>query len=61
MNAQTENKLYHELRSSYDKGFLSTGIFLHVLAQNNLLERYIADFIGMVNADLPYFEAYAKA
>lgn len=53
MKAKTEDMLYDELVSSYEDGRVTTATFLQGLAENNLLERYVADFIEMVESDLP--------
>ncbi|MHB8595418.1 MAG: hypothetical protein ACYDER_01255 [Ktedonobacteraceae bacterium] len=57
MKAKTEDRLYDELVSSYEDGRVTTATFLQGLTENNLLERYVADFIEMVERDLPFINS----
>jgi len=54
MKAKTEDMIYDELVSLYEDGRVTTATFLQGLVENNLLERYVADFIEMVESDLPF-------
>ena len=40
---------YDGLILAYDEGNLTTGDFIHVLAEHGWLNRYVEEFIGMVN------------
>lgn len=52
---------YYGLCKSYDEGCFDTADFVRQLVEHGWFDRYVSDFIVMVNDDLPSFEASSQA
>lgn len=51
---------YNGLLKLYNEGFFTTSVFIRMLVENGWFDRYLAEFIEMVNSDLSSFEKAAS-
>jgi hypothetical protein len=58
LNAETLD--YYGLLKSYDEGCLNTSQFVQKLFEKGWFDRYLAEFIEMVNFNMPSFEKAAS-
>ncbi len=52
---------YESLVASYETGCLQTSDFILTLEEQGWFDRYVDEYIGMVDSNLPFAEAFNTA